>query len=46
MEPRNDGGPIAKFWDDSSVIKQLDSVKNWLMKNAKKVRFHFLKCVI
>jgi len=36
MEPRNDGGPIAKFWDDSSVIKQLDSVKNWLMKNAKK----------
>ena len=37
MEPKERGGPISKFWDDAGVIKSLEIVKTWLMKNAKKV---------
>ena len=37
FEPRDRGGPIQKYWDDDKTIKQLDSVKTWLMKSAKKV---------
>jgi len=36
MEPRERGGPIQKFWDDQGTIQQLESVKTWLLKNAKK----------
>jgi len=36
MEPRERGGPITKFWDDQGTIQQLESVKAWLLKNAKK----------
>jgi len=36
MEPKERGGPISKFWDDAGVIKSLEIVKTWLMKNAKK----------
>jgi len=36
LEPRDRGGPIQKYWDDDKTIKQLESVKTWLMKNAKK----------
>jgi len=36
LEPRERGGPIQKFWDDSATIAQLDSIKAWLLKNAKK----------
>jgi len=36
MEPRERGGPIQKFWDDPGTIQQLESVKTWLLKNAKK----------
>jgi len=36
MEPRERGGPIQKFWEDSTIISQLESVKSWLAKSAKK----------
>jgi len=36
LEPRDKGGPIQKFWEDSTTISQLESIKTWLMKNAKK----------
>jgi len=36
VEPREQGGPIQKFWDDPNTIQQLESVKAWLMKHAKK----------
>ena len=37
MEPRERGGPLAKFWDDPGTITQLETVKTWLLKNGKKV---------
>ena len=37
LEPRERGGPIQKYWEEASTISQLDSVKAWLLKNAKKV---------
>ena len=45
LEPKERGGPISKFWDDAGVIKSLETVKTWLMKNAKKVNndLHFHK---
>jgi len=36
LEPRDGGGPITKYWDDPATIQQLESVKTWLLKNAKK----------
>lgn len=36
IEPRERGGPIQKFWDDPSTVSQLENVKTWLTKNAKK----------
>jgi len=36
MEPRERGGPLAKFWDDPGTITQLETVKTWLLKNGKK----------
>ena len=37
LEPRERGGPIQKFWDETGTIKQLEQVKSWLMKSGKKV---------
>jgi hypothetical protein len=37
MEPREQGGPIHKYWEEPATISQLEQVKGWLMKNAKKV---------
>ena len=37
MEPRERGGPLKEFWEDPGTIQQLESVKTWLLKNAKKV---------
>ena len=37
FEPRDRGGPIQKYWEDDKTIKQLEAIKTWLMKNAKKV---------
>jgi len=36
LEPRERGGPIQKFWEDATTVTQIESVKSWLMKNAKK----------
>jgi len=36
LEPREKGGPIQKFWEDNSTTSQLETIKTWLMKNAKK----------
>ncbi|XP_023343822.1 SWI/SNF complex subunit SMARCC1 [Eurytemora carolleeae] len=36
LEPRERGGPIQKYWEEASTISQLESVKAWLLKNAKK----------
>jgi len=36
LEPRERGGPVQKFWEDAGTISQLESIKTWLMKNAKK----------
>ena len=36
MEPRDHGGPIIKFWEESGTLDKLELVKGWLMKNAKK----------
>ena len=37
IEP-NEGGAISKFWEDPIITKQLEGVKTWLTKNAKKVK--------
>ena len=37
LEARDRGGPIQKFWEDEKTNKQLESVKTWLLKSAKKV---------
>ena len=39
LEPKKTGGPIQKFWDSPEIVTSLESVKGWLSKNAKKVRF-------
>ena len=36
LEPRESGGPIQKFWEESGTINTLEQVKSWLLKNAKK----------
>jgi len=36
LEPRESGGPIQKFWEESGTIAALEQVKSWLLKNAKK----------
>ena len=37
LAPKKDGGPNLKFFDSPEVLSQFDGVKNWLLKNAKKV---------
>jgi hypothetical protein len=37
LQPKNSGGPIAKFWDAQETIGGLEHVKGWLCKHAKKV---------
>ena len=36
LEARERGGPIQKFWEEPGTIQQLEAVKTWLLKNAKK----------
>merc|ERR1712045_1064637 len=36
LQPRNNGAPIAKFWDAPETITALEHVKGWLSKNCKK----------
>lgn len=38
LGPKKDGGPNAKFFEAQEVLTQLDGVKQWLLKNCKKVR--------
>ena len=42
LEARERGGPIQKFWEEPETIQQLESVKTWLLKNAKKVVKQFI----
>ena len=37
LQPRNNGAPIAKFWEAPETITALEHVKGWLSKNCKKV---------
>lgn len=37
LGPKKDGGPNAKFFESPEVLAQLDGVKQWLLKNCKKV---------
>lgn len=37
LGPKKDGGPNAKFFDSAEILAQLDGVKQWLLKNCKKV---------
>lgn len=32
-----DGGPNAKFFELPEILVHMDSIRNWLLKNAKKV---------
>ncbi|XP_076034317.1 SWI/SNF- related protein mor isoform X2 [Oratosquilla oratoria] len=36
INPRKDGGPNTKYYESPETISQFDSVRTWLMKNAKK----------
>jgi hypothetical protein len=38
LQPKNSGGPIAKFWDAPETITALEHVKGWMSKHAKKVK--------
>lgn len=37
LGPKKDGGPNTKFFESSEVLTQLDGVKQWLLKNCRKV---------
>lgn len=37
LGPKKDGGPNAKFFESPDVLTQLDGVKQWLLKNCRKV---------
>lgn len=38
LGPKKDGGPNTKFFESQEILTQLDGVKQWLLKNCKKVR--------
>lgn len=38
-EMRGSGGPNTKFLETPEIIAQFDSVRTWLNKNYKKVKF-------
>lgn len=35
--PKMDGGPNIKYFESPETLTALESVKNWLQKNGKKV---------
>lgn len=35
---KKDGGPNVKFYESSETIAQFEPVRQWLLKNCKKVR--------
>lgn len=37
LGPKKDGGPNTKFFESQEILTQLDAVKQWLLKNCKKV---------
>lgn len=37
LGPKKDGGPNTKFFESQEILTQLDGVKQWLLKNCKKV---------
>lgn len=39
LGPKKDGGPNTKFYESPETIAAFDSVRQWLMKTCKKVRF-------
>lgn len=36
--PKMDGGPNTKYFESQETLNALEGVKNWLQKNAKKVK--------
>lgn len=38
LGPKKDGCPNGKFFESPDILGQLDGVKQWLLKNCKKVR--------
>ena len=41
IQRKKDGGPNLKFFECLETIAQLEPVRVWLLKNAKKVYFCF-----
>lgn len=37
LGPKKDGGPSVKYFESPETLTALESVKQWLQKNAKKV---------
>lgn len=35
--PKKDGGPNVKYFESPETLTSLETVKQWLQKNAKKV---------
>ncbi|XP_017765083.1 PREDICTED: SWI/SNF complex subunit SMARCC2 isoform X3 [Eufriesea mexicana] len=38
LGPKKDGGPNTKFFESQEILTQLDGVKQWLLKNCKKMK--------
>ena len=36
---KKDGGPSSKFWESSETVSQLETVRLWIAKHYKKVRW-------
>lgn len=34
---KRNGAPDAKYWDTNETVAKFDSVRQWLLKNCKKV---------
>lgn len=34
---KRDGGPNVKFYESSETLLEFDSIRQWLLKNSKKV---------
>ena len=38
---KKDGGANLKYYDSQETIESLENVRQWLLKNSKKVVLHF-----
>lgn len=46
LGPKKDGGPNTKFFESQEILTQLDAVKQWLLKNCKKVYLNARRPII